>query len=103
MGLLVRRSSWGGCCSVKSGGGRATGGWELLGGGSRWNGRKGWKLDDGMDVGLDVAAVSGRSGCGLLGLVKMWGLDWVVEDGHPSRIGLCGGMLKCVAAACCGR
>ena len=41
---------------------------------------KGWKLDDGMDVRLNLAAVGVWSTGGLLRLVETWRREWVVED-----------------------
>ena len=41
---------------------------------------KRWKLDDGMDVRLNVAVVGMWSRGGLLRLVETWRHEWVVED-----------------------
>ena len=41
---------------------------------------KGWKLDDGMDVRLNVAVVGVWSRGGLLRLVETWRCEWVFKD-----------------------
>ena len=51
-------------------------------------------MDNGINVGLDVAVRGVRSWGGLLGLVETWRREWVVKNGDPRCNSLGGCILQ---------